>query len=138
MLTQVVPAPQFPNEVPIAFQNPISIKYRAFGCENDAGAGNGRHEYMVVAFGPDGEIDWDKLIKFQKGPLPQVGHNGILSNVFLAVLIDHLKSFQTGEYASRETAIAITHLEEAENFLARRADKRNAQGILGQHKKEAA
>ena len=130
---------EYPNEVTVAFLNPISERYHVRACENDPAAGNGRHRYAVGAnLAEGGRDDWSMLVNFQKGPLPQTGHNGILSNVLLAILIDHLKSFQTGPYASRETAIAITHLEEAENFLARRADKRNAQGILGQHKKEAA
>ena len=130
---------EYPNEVVVPFLNPISERYRVHACENDPAAGNGRHRYVVTANEEAGwPDDWFMFISFQKGELPKTGHNGILSNVLLAVLIDHLKSFQTGPYASRETAIAITHLEEAENFLARRADKRNTQGILGQHKKEAA
>jgi hypothetical protein len=126
----------YPNEVVIPFLNPISEKLHILACENDPNAGNGRHRYRV--FATDGEQLWETDINFQKGPLPQTDFNGILSNVLLQVLIDHLKSFQEGPFKSRETAIAITHLEEAENWIARRADKRSAQGILGQHKKEVA
>lgn len=127
----------YPNEVVIPFPNPISEQYQILACENDPVAGNGRHAYKVLARNKNDKIDWTQEIRFQKGPLPDVGHNGIGSNVYLQILIDHLKAFQTGQYGSRETAIAITHLEEAENWLARRSSKRQAQGILGKHAKEA-
>ena len=125
-----------PQEVRIAFENSISAQYEVRARPNDPAAGNGVHSYGIVARDTEGKIDWATEVHFQKGPLPQVGHNGILSNVLLGILIHHLQAFQEGEYKSRETACAITALQEAEAWLARRADKRQAQGILGQHAKE--
>lgn len=117
------------------FPNAISSWYGVFACENDPEAGNGRHHYQIIGHNPDGEKDFEAQIKFQKGPLPDVGHNGILSSQLLAILIDHLQQYQTGPYASRETAIAITHLQEAENWIARRANERAGRGVLGKHAK---
>lgn len=126
---------KYPNPVRIPFPNEISKHYGIQACENNPDAGNGRHHYLITATDPNGKVDFVLPLDFQKGPLPQVGHNGILSNVLLTLLIDHLKSFQTGPYANRETACAITNLEQALHWMAARAEEREARGVLGQHTK---
>lgn len=70
--------------------------------------------------------DYEAKIDFQEGALTTVGHNGLFSVAFLAILIDHLKSFQEGEFATREAAVAITNLEQAMHWLCARADERAA------------
>lgn len=122
------------NDVRISFANDISNKYEIKACDSDPNAGNGRHKYLIQAKGENGIVDFSFHLNFHKGPLPQIPHNGILSNVLLEVMIDHLRSFQEGPFRSRETECAITHLEEALHWMAARADERNARNILGQHK----
>lgn len=127
---------KYPNNVDVAFREIISPQFLVLAGKN-AEDTNGRYEYAALAAAPGKIAEHTAEIKFQHGPLAD-GINGVFSNVLLAILIDHLKSLQEGPYRNRQTAIAITHLEEAENALARRADERKTQGILGQHVKEAA
>lgn len=124
-----------PASVRIPFPNPISEQYKIIpGPIAAEQAGGGRHYYEVMAFGLNGVRDYQAEITFQKGPLPETGHNGLLSTVLLTILTDHLNSFQSGQFASVETDQAIQHLEEAMHWLARRADERAGRGVLGQHK----
>ena len=72
------------------------------------------------------------VVQFQRGPFDQPGSTpGTLSTAVIAMMIDHLEGFQKGPLASRETALAITHLEIAMWALRSRADKRAAAGTLG-------
>lgn len=81
----------------------------------------------------DGTTYFD--LKFQDGPIGEVGTNGITHEALLAVLIDRLQSFQRGEYACRENAIALTHLEDAMHWLQHRTRARVSRGIEGTHAK---
>ena len=120
------------TEIRIPFPNPIQNRFRLFVGGETPEAGNGRHEYFV--FADDRPI---LALKFQCGALnePTSEINGVLTTCVLAVLVDHLKSFQDGPFASRETAIMITHLEEVQNWAARWQDDRVARGVQGKHAK---
>ena len=74
-------------------------------------------------------------IHFQNGPISEVGTNGITHEVLLAILIDRLQGFQSGQYACRENAIALTHLEDAMHWLQHRTRQRVARGVEGTHLK---
>lgn len=52
-------------------------------------------------------------IRFQNGNPTEVGVNGVTDEALIAISIDRLKSYQTGPNANRETAVALTQLEEA-------------------------
>ena len=72
------------------------------------------------------------ILQFQRGPFDTEGSTpGTLANAVLAALIDHLEGFQNGPLKNRETALAVTKLEEALAWLRARADKRAAAGTLG-------
>ena len=129
-----LPENPYPNEVVVPFANPISSMFKVFACDSDPNAGGGRHRYKIVATNDKGD-EAVFFIGFQKGALPETSFNGILSNVLVAVLIDHLRSYQEGQFKSRETALMITHLEEVEHWMARRADDRKTRGVLGAHAK---
>ncbi len=71
---------------------------------------------------PAGEEFNGLLIKMLRGSkvegentLPKI--DGVLVEQLLAVCIDHLKTVNVGELASRETSTAITHLETAGLWL---------------------
>lgn len=49
----------------------------------------------------------------------------------LAVVIDRLRSHQSGPYSCRENACALTKCEEALHWMRQRADNRAARGVLG-------
>lgn len=78
-------------------------------------------------------------LDFQNGPVGSAADlNGISMEVLLAILIDRLKGFQgmnssvTGKaapHACRENAIALTHLEDALNWLRKRTLDRQARGV---------
>ena len=57
--------------------------------------------------------------------------NGISQEALLAILIDRLRGFQSGQYACRENAIALTKLEEATMWLQKRTLDRVRRGVEG-------
>jgi len=84
-------------------------------------------------YGPFGEIKW------QLGPVAEVGINGTTIEDVIEVCIDRLRGFQRGPFASRENALAITDLESARNWLLQRTRIRQSQGVEGtneQHRSE--
>lgn len=70
-------------------------------------------------------------IKFQAGPLREVGVNGCAIEDVIDVLVTRLEGFQSGLFRCRENALAITKLEEAKQWLLYRTGKRQAQGVEG-------
>ncbi len=96
---------------------------------DEPGQGGACHEYSVTAAGSL-KIQYC-FIKFQNGPIKEFGVNGISQEALLAILIDRLQGFQSGEYKTRENAIALTHLEEAVMWLHKRTRDRLARGVEG-------
>jgi LPS sulfotransferase NodH len=70
-------------------------------------------------------------IKFQEGPVNEFGVNGCQTEDVIAVLIARLIALNVGDYATRETSLARTALEEAENWLDRRTRDRRWRGVEG-------
>lgn len=73
------------------------------------------------------------VILFQNGAIPEVGVNGITHEVLLAILIDRVEGFQSGPFACRENAIALTKMQEALMWFQKRTRDRIARGVEGQH-----
>lgn len=71
------------------------------------------------------------LILFQNGPIAEHGVNGLTQEVLLSIVIDRLRSFQAGPFKSRENALALTKLEEAQHWLLHRTRERMARGVEG-------
>lgn len=124
-----------PAEVRIPFLNDITRRYKIEHGPVSSNKGGGRHHYYISAVNNDGEVDFKTEIHFQEGALNEHPHNGVLSIVLLAILKDHFESFQEGEFANRETAIAITKIEEAMHRVCERSDGRKVRGVLGKHQK---
>lgn len=72
-------------------------------------------------------------ITFQDGPVGENGINGCQTEDVIAVLIDRLKSLNVPPYNTRETSLAITALEEADNWLERRTRDRVKRGVEGKN-----
>ncbi len=70
-------------------------------------------------------------IKFQCGPIGEVGVNGTSIENVIELLLVRLRGFQDGGFKCRENALAITHLEEAQNWLERRTRDRVKRGVEG-------
>lgn len=90
------------------------------------GAGNASHVYDVVL--PNGNIT---TIKFQKGPIPTFGVNGLTQEVLLEIVADRLRSFQSGPFACEENGTALGFVEEAQAVLHDRTKARMARGVEG-------
>jgi hypothetical protein len=74
------------------------------------------------------------FLKFQEGPRAEVGVNGLfIEEDVLPALIRHLKNIN-GVLPDRETALAITKLEECWLWLGERRRNREAQKVLGTYK----
>lgn len=94
------------------------------------GSGGAHHQYVIGGF-PAGPT----LIQFQNGPISEDGNgvNGITHEALLAIVADRLRDFQKGPYASRYNALALTHIEDAQNWLNRRTLDRMRRGVEGTH-----
>jgi hypothetical protein len=96
-----------------------------------AGPGNAFHQYEVIT-GLDEYGESVAVINFQSGARNSEGSvSGVLDGDLLEIVRDRLAWFQKGEYATRENAIALTHIEEALLWMAKRADDRAERGVLG-------
>ena len=88
-----------------------------------------RKEYSITFGGTE------TIIKFQYGPISEVGVNGITNEALLAIVIDRLRGFQTSRFSCRENALALTKLEEAMMWLHKRTLDRERRGVEGTHQK---
>lgn len=70
-------------------------------------------------------------VKFQNGPVKEVGINGCHQEDLLVIVLDRLQHFQKGDFACRENALAITKIEEAIHWLNHRTAARIARGVEG-------
>lgn len=92
------------------------------------GAGGANHIYQV-----DIPNKPPLIISFQNGPIKESGVNGITQEVLIAICIDRLRSFQSGKFACRENALALTKIEEAQHWLHSRTLSRIARDVEGTH-----
>ena len=99
---------------------------------DDPGQGNACHEYEISGGGAR-----TTLISFQNGPISVYGNgvNGITHEVLLSILCDRLRGFQSGPYACKANACALTHLEEAQHWLQQRTLERMRRGVEGTHER---
>lgn len=111
---------------------------------DEPGAGGASHHYRITGYdigtntsvgsAPDRGPDQTEIL-FQNGPIPEKGTNGITQEALLEIVIDRLRSFQSGPFSSRENAIALTKIEEAKMWLQQRTRNRIERGVEGRHQK---
>ena len=70
-------------------------------------------------------------IKFQLGPVKEVGANGTTIEEILGIAKARLEGFQKGAFRCRTNALSITKIEEAIMWLEERTKQRVAQGVEG-------
>lgn len=113
---------------------------------DEPGAGGACHRYEITGFdtatNPSKENaegyshSYSRLVLlFQNGPIAEAGVNGITHEALLAILVDRLMLFQSGPYACRENALALTHLQDAQHWLNHRTRARVARGVEGTHER---
>ncbi len=101
------------------------------------GQGGACHEYYISRADaklttPVGEFGH---VLFQNGPVKEFGINGCHQEDLLAIVIDRLQSFQSGEFACRENALALTKIQEALHWLNHRTTERVKRGVEGTNTK---
>jgi hypothetical protein len=103
---------------------------------DDVGAGGANHNYYILgpANGPHSTRDYHTL-HFQNGPISENGVNGITQEALLVIIIDRLRCFQKGAFATRENALALTHCEDALHWLQHRTRDRMRRGVEGRTEK---
>ncbi|MBC1935192.1 hypothetical protein HCA69_02355 [Listeria grandensis] len=79
---------------------------------------------------------WDEhglthvLIKWQEGPVQEVGVNGAQVTHVLELVLEHLKGLNQ-QFPCRENAVTITKLEEAIMWQDKRTNDRIKRGVEG-------
>ena len=101
----------------------------------EPGPGGAYHDYFISPADkskPSGTVVGIYPIQLQKGPRkdPNARH-GVLDCDLLEIVRDRLRCFQEGDYATRENAMALQHVEEALLWMAKRADDRAERQVLG-------
>lgn len=97
---------------------------------DEPGQGNACHDYEISHINFPGV-----RISFQNGPINADGNgvNGLTHEVLLAIVADRLRGFQSGPYACKANACALTHIEEALHWLQQRTLERMLRGVEGTH-----
>lgn len=125
--------------------NPTNDKLKIV-VTDEPGAGGANHRYEISGYDPRNNAsapelknirgDYESLlVLFQNGPINEHGVNGITQEVLLAIVADRLRSFQTGPFACRENALALTKIEEAQHWLQQRTLARMRRGVEGTNQK---
>lgn len=99
---------------------------------DEPGPGNACHRYLIDA---PSNAAVQCPVEFQNGPILDHGVNGISIEALLAIVEDRLLGFQSGEFACRENAVALTKVQEALMWLAKRTRDRIARGVEGTYQK---
>ena len=98
----------------------------------EPGKGGANHAYRIM---PNGSEYPSQDITFQNGPRKSPDSiQGVLDTDLLEIVRDRLKGFQKGEFATRENAIALTHIEEALLWMNKRVEDRIERNVLGTDK----
>lgn len=104
-----------------------SLRVRAV---DKPGAGGACHQYCIhVERDALDVLVWD--LHFQEGPLQEAGVNGISNEALLAIVLDRLEGFQSGNYACDENANALEMVTQAMQWLRLRTENRAQRGVEG-------
>ena len=104
-----------------------SHKYTDVTSDDYIGPGKAHHYYSIR----DKEGSEFLRVMFQDGHILTAGVNGVMDENLLAIVVDRLRGFQSGPYACRENALALTKLEESLMWLRERTREREARGVEG-------
>lgn len=98
---------------------------------DEPGAGNANHSYEVHTSKADEPRVVFCNIDFQNGPIKEAGVNGVMNEDLVAIVIDRMRGFQSGDYACRQNAMALVKLEEALMWMRDRTNERERRGVEG-------
>lgn len=98
----------------------------------EKGNGEAYHHYRIFKANKTGLKDIVGEVKFQHGPrFEEDSQHGVATVDLLEICRNQLTSFQSGEMATREGAIALTKIEEALLWLNKRTEDRAERNVLG-------
>lgn len=104
---------------------------------DEPGSGGAHHHYRIeghaLDLNPSSGLNPVRPgdIIFQNGPIQEFGVNGISGEALLSIVIDRLRCFQAGPYASADNASALVHAEACLADLQKRTRERMARGVEG-------
>ena len=101
---------------------------------DDKGCGGANHEYRIVDITNSDQVYGDVVFQNGARKLEDSTH-GIIDTDLLEIVRHRLQSFQAGPFASRENAVALTHIEEALMWMNRRVEDRIERNVLGLNQK---
>lgn len=100
------------------------------------GNGGANHEYAIHAVPVENDARLMGVVRFQNGARKEENSiHGVLDTDLLEIVRDRLIGFQSGQFATRENAIALTHIEEALMWMNRRVEDRIERQVLGTNNK---
>lgn len=110
---------------------------------DEKGNGGANHEYeiyrdtlIVNHSGAEHKMEVVGKIQLQNGARNAEGSkDGVIDSDLLEIVRHRLQCFQAGPFASRENAVALTHIEEALMWMNRRVEDRIERNVLGTYKK---
>jgi len=105
---------------------------------DEKGNGGANHRYIIQSNECDsqGNSEVYEYINFQNGARKLEGSvHGILDTDLLEIVRHRLQCFQKGTFASRDNAVALTHVEEALMWMNRRVEDRIEREVLGTNNK---
>ena len=111
-------------------RNNLNAVYR----DGKPGPGGAYHDYDIYpADLADIEAGEPVLcIQFQKGARKDpAARHGVLDSDLLEIVRDRLTLFQQGDFATRENACALHHIEEALMWMNKRVEDRAERGVFG-------
>ena len=97
---------------------------------DEPGAGGANHLYRIWAESDEGRPHL-RDIRFQNGPIPENGINGLTQEALLAIVIDRLESFQKGMFPNEHNRAALNSCRDALGFLHGRTEDRIARDVEG-------
>lgn len=96
---------------------------------DEKGNGGANHKYLIQC--QDAALT-RTTIQFQNGARKEFGSiSGVLDTDLLEIVRHRLQSFQQGPFATRENAVALTHIEEALLWMNKRVEDRIERNVLG-------
>lgn len=106
----------------------------------EKGIGGAAHNYAVwKKVDENAEVAPEDLllrIQFQEGARnEEKAIHGVLDSDLIEIVRDRLRGFQSGEFATRENACALTHIEEALMWMNKRVEDRIERNVLGTYEK---
>ena len=107
-----------------------SKNYTIVNAIDEKGIGNANHEYSIV----EANIEIPEVyvkVKFQNGAIKESGVNGCQNEDLIAIVIDRLRGFQSGDFAYKDNAMTLTKLEEALVWSRKRTQDRVNRGVEG-------